>query len=349
MNRSVLAGVVVIFLIAVLSCKEDPAEDSGWKKVSFTWINPYAWDIEMLSTNNMIASCTGGNVLYLTADIDDYTYDFMEGAPMIYQGEGSYKPADLYNAYSVGNNVWLAGNGCIFGSFDAGENWITMLDDRDYIILSVYFENDLHGWAAGKSHSFDRAIIFETVNGGANWDVLYVHPSGGDNSYSIYRDIYYGNGVLWVIGDGYSDATGNVRYILKSMDSGISWDNQDAALDKLNNSQIYCIQFADAFNGWIGGYNELIYTNDGGIAWSNKPLDEAGSVSDFIFLDKDTGWIGADNGVFYTIDGGLSWEKQDLPGFESNHAIYGIDFIDKKNGVAAGANGAIYITTTGGE
>ena len=78
MNRSVLAGVVVIFLIAVLSCKEDPAEDSGWKKVSFTWINPYAWDIEMLSTNNMIASCTGGNVLYLTADIDDYTYDFME-------------------------------------------------------------------------------------------------------------------------------------------------------------------------------------------------------------------------------------------------------------------------------
>jgi photosystem II stability/assembly factor-like uncharacterized protein len=338
-----------ILTLTLISCEEEPVEETGWKEVSFYWNSPYAFDVEMLSPTNMIAACTDGRIVYLTDDPTDYKVDWMDEAPMISEGDGTYQLADFYNAYSVNNNIWVAGNASIFGSFDGGENWITMLEDHDYNILSLYFENDLHGWAVGKSFSFEQATIFETVNGGANWDIIYRYPKGVEDSWSIFRDIYEVNGSIWIIGDGYEGNDVWVKYVLKSDDGGRSWDNIDAALEQINH-QIFCIQFADGMHGWIGGYKELIITTDGGLTWSNIALEEAGSISDFIFLNNDEGWIGADNGVFHTTDGGFSWEKQYLPGFdESNYAIYGIDFIDEMNGVAAGANGGFYITTSGGE
>lgn len=61
------------------------------------------------------------------------------------------------------------------------------------------------------------------------------------------------------------------------------------------------------------------------------------------FLDAVTGWVAVGKDVFRTDDGGTSWVKTTAP-----DVIHTLHFFDSQRGVAAGADGAILLTTDGG-
>ena len=131
--------------------------------------------------------------------------------------------------------------------------------------------------------------------------------------------------------------------VYTSSDIGETWTNNTAATSTFNNPYVNKIQFIGN-EGWISGFEEIIYTNNGGESWCAYLISNCSHINDFVFVNPNLGWFVSDNGIFNTTNGGASWTKQ----LSGDHAFYGIDFIDENFGIASGANGDVYITENGG-
>ena len=88
--------------------------------------------------------------------------------------------------YFVNRNLgFFGGNNAIYKTVDAGENWLPMntpsVIDSNYSNLwrvnSIYFTDDMHGWAAC-SLLIDVGFGMKTTDGGQNWTVCT--PITGD-------------------------------------------------------------------------------------------------------------------------------------------------------------------------
>ncbi len=196
--------------------------------------------------------------------------------------------------------------------------------------------------------------ILMTEDGGRSWRVL---PSGTDRA--LYSVEFIDANTGWISGqDG---------VILHTSDGGKTWTRQVSG----TTLYLFGIDFIDHQRGWaVGDRSTYLYTADGGRSWrlakvggpERLTADEAllaqePVLYDVQFLDADTGWIVGEFGnIYHTTDGGKSWTNQqdtllgdgifdtlDLPTF------FGVQFIDRLNGVAAGLEGRIARTRDGGE
>ena len=109
--------------------------------------------------------------------------------------------------------------------------------------------------------------------------------------------------------------------------------------------------FADSLHGWIVGGSYQVdggligRTRDGGLTWefsSGMFGSKTGlSVQAVWFLDQARGFATAENGMIYaTRDGGGTWDRVHF-GRGSLDNLSDFDFVDERNGFAAGRSGVI--------
>ena len=107
-------------------------------------------------------------------------------------------------------------------------------------------------------------------------------------------------------------AVGAAGHILRSTDSGASWELAKAP----TLATLTGVSFADAQHGWAVGHDALILrTEDGGRTWIKQYQGEDLQVSflDVLFLDAQTGFVVGAYGQFMaTADGGRTWTPRRL-------------------------------------
>lgn len=119
-------------------------------------------------------------------------------------------------------------------------------------------------------------------------------------------------------------AIGDWGVILRSRDSGKSWQQQSSPVSAMLNRAY----FLDAQNGWIVGHDaNILVTRDGGSSWDVQYRDpEWGKpMYGLVMLDAERGFaVGANSRMLQTQDGGASWELIE-PDFTFNGVnLYGI-------------------------
>ena len=197
--------------------------------------------------------------------------------------------------------------------------------------------------------------VLTTADGGTSWTV---QASG--TTEAIYSVDF--------VDDDHGWACGQDGLLLGTSDGGKTWTQQTSG----TNLYLFAVDFTDAQNGWVvGDRSTYLRTEDGGKTWQigklggvdEKMTDDEALLAeepilyDVQFLDLDTGWVVGEFGhIYHTADRGKTWKQQrdsliggggvfnplDLPTF------FGVHFIDKSNGVAAGIDTKIARTKDGG-
>jgi len=117
----------------------------------------------------------------------------------------------LTKVFSVNQLVWAVGHDAtVIHSGDAGETWEIQFYDpeRQLPLLSVYFIDELHGFAIGA-----YGTILTTLDGGKNWQDELIHD---ELDYHL-NDITLAN-------DGNLYIAGEAGYGFISSDQGQSWE-----------------------------------------------------------------------------------------------------------------------------
>jgi photosystem II stability/assembly factor-like uncharacterized protein len=100
--------------------------------------------------------------------------------------------------------------------------------------------------------------------------------------------------------------------------------------------------FLDSKTGFVGGYQMIFKTTDGGQTWINK--DSVNYFRLIQFLNSDTGFaFGSNDTLLRTYDGGNTWLKISTGFFPLD-----MHFINSKTGFVGGGNGEILRTDDGG-
>lgn len=199
---------------------------------------------------------------------------------------------------------WAVGQGgAIFHTDDAGVTWKHQESSTSVDLHGIHFVSAEEGWVVG-----DESTILHTIDGGHTWVKQH-----NDKLFSLvdvqFTDAQNG----WIVGRRVVHV-GRVRnwegIILHTVDGGMKWKTvKDVPVDKLR--WLGDVHFIDAQTGWIAGTGSLLYTDDGGKSWQNRPCAETGSYRAVWFLDALTGWITNWEGVIrHTTDGGFSWHVQ---------------------------------------
>jgi photosystem II stability/assembly factor-like uncharacterized protein len=104
--------------------------------------------------------------------------------------------------------------------------------------------------------------------------------------------------------------------------------------------------FIDSLVGWAAGQGgTILFTENGGVSWTNRNTGFEGYINDVFFRDENVGWAAGHGVILHTEDGGVTWRKQ----FEWIHAdLQQIIFTDDSTGWVATDRGSLLRTSDGG-
>jgi photosystem II stability/assembly factor-like uncharacterized protein len=239
---------------------------------------------------------------------------------------------------------WASGlGGDVVHTTNGGETWL-MQDNLDYQdIFKLYFINGNNGWAAGGffdylSGSYGRAI-YNTTNGGVNWNVQY------DVTFETeLHSIYFIDGST-----GY--AAGGTA-VMKTTNGGSNWFVQQT----FSSFSLKDIVFTNNTTGFVTAYyvgvphyTSIFKTTDSGSSWNEISLGTNEDLSGLYFTDELNGWaVGNDYSsgnslalIYRTTDGGNTWVKQNIPSFDALSEVF---FVNATKGWAVGSLGTILTT-----
>jgi photosystem II stability/assembly factor-like uncharacterized protein len=269
---------------------------------------------------------------------------------------------DLYCIYFMDeNNGLICGEqGTVFRTQDGGSTWNLIEGLPNKLFHHIDFCSPDKGWITGKQ-------VLYTIDAGKTWEVQGAsgesasHPTcetgytAGFNG-NIFRTL--DAGTMWTeISSGYHGRitdicfidelngwafeNGTVNGLLCTHNGGLNWERIDTT-----NYYFTSIFFVDAQHGWAVGFDDILYTSDGGYDWElqlhcNSEL----SLEDIFFTDPDHGWVMMQSDtVFRTTNGGITWEAIGLPSFGFLEGF----FLDQNLGWIVGYNSNILKTTDGG-
>ena len=149
------------------------------------------------------------------------------------------------------------------------------------------------------------------------------------------------NDIKWVT-EELAYVTGD-NIILKTMDGGLSWVEQEAPTDQIMHS----LDFADEENGLIVGRNGTVYrTDNGGENWKILNLGTVEDLTCIKYASKTKIFIVGKNGTQFTSDNsGQTWKLHEKPsGFDLN----AVSFVNQDSGFIVTSGGEIMKTIDGG-
>ena len=189
---------------------------------------------------------------------------------------------DLY--FTDAQHGWVVGDaGVLFRTENGGENWQKIDLNMDKWLTAVYFINNEVGWIGG-----EKGLLLQSIDGGQTWYKIQSGVTG--NLYSIcFSDSQTG----WIVGNG---------VILKTSDSGDTWQQQEFDGGSLTSIDVISNQFACAVG--MGG---TIYFCEDGETWTRQTSGTTENLNKVDFVTKDIGYIVGNNGtILKTTDGGLT-------------------------------------------
>lgn len=255
--------------------------------------------------------------------------------------------------------------GRIYKTMDGGDTWDLQKSGIPGFVNSVYFIDELQGWAAGGNDS--QGLLYRTKDGGETWEQLE-NPLFGQ--FEFVRFVDASNG--WATASGAADLDSKNRIIkragirpfttrsfhgnaiLRTTDGGLTWNARAWSPGGVEGLQVIDQDRSWAFRGGLKlGY--IVSTKNAGLSWEIQNPSIRGFLTVY-FLDDLQGWAGGNGGIIHaTIDGGESWVSQSS-GVEG--AIFSFHFESSKLGWAVGGiieqggiltEGFILKTEDGGE
>jgi photosystem II stability/assembly factor-like uncharacterized protein len=234
------------------------------------------------------------------------------------------------NGYAVGDS------GTIIKSTNGGADWSLLNSPVHSELRSVLFLDSLNGLVVG-----DDACLIRTTDKGQNWSVINLGLGYG---YMLSSISIKNSQTIYVSG---TDATTDI--VIKSTDSGISWD-------LCEDDKISVKYFIDNNNGFgLSGW-QVFKTTNGGDTWGMQYQCKLGLYTiSMSFPLPETGYILAaydplvcgdfQGALLKTTNGGLNWSLALLPNYGS---LQSQCFINIDTGYVVGEFGCILKTTDGG-
>jgi photosystem II stability/assembly factor-like uncharacterized protein len=181
-------------------------------------------------------------------------------------------------------------------------------------------------WAVGRYTG-----IAMTIDGGGFWSTV-----SGSQEYTLLDVCRVDDDTLWSV--GYSGV------ILRSMDGGDTWDSRSKP--EFASLNFWGCYFEDAHSGWVVGVHKILFTDDGGVTWTEQAHVPGLILTSLDFAGQYRGWaVGTGGKILHTSDRGANWNQQLSP---TSIDLQGVDFIDSLSGWAVGLAGTALRTTSGG-
>ena len=178
--------------------------------------------------------------------------------------------------------VYAVGDSKLIKSFDNGDTWDSITSFPGLQLNALHFINSDTGLVAG----YDA--ILRTTDGGHNWDTVWSIKEFG-YSYGELVDIALPTEeVGYSIGKGRTQSGENLfeDFILKSVDSGLSWDTITTFSQTLRT-----LYFINSEEGYIGTETGSVYhTSDGGLTWVESNVVEDLPVLSIQFISEQVGY-----------------------------------------------------------
>lgn len=211
----------------------------------------------------------------------------------------------------------------IFLTFSASAQWNTQTSNNSGQFTSVWFTDDLNGFAVT-----DSDTIMATIDGGVTWTFQYAASN------PLYAVQFVDPTTGFACG-----ANGSFYY---TTNGGANWNFSSTG----QGNSLYGISFTDPLNGWaVGAGGTVLQTTNGGGSWSPQSSGTANPLNSVHFLDASNGFAAGVSGtVLRTTNGGSTWTLLSVGGA----TLYSVRFIDPVNGYVCGSGGAAFRTTDGG-
>jgi|GEM_PF-7070992 len=208
--------------------------------------------------------------------------------------------------YAYGNRIIKSGN--------SGNTW-----DGSYSLpaatAKVYFNNQTNGFAVGGNG------IYKSINAGLNWLSVWNYSVGPYGFGSIQDIKFINDSIGFACGEKHISGGGIFGIVLKTVDSGNSWnivyDNSPWG------NGINSIEIVDT-NLYCFTSSNLLKSADLGNTWTKLAVNFAGTKNLFFFKNNDTAYAVStpsvsipedcfsENKIFRTVDGWHSWITQYL-------------------------------------
>ncbi|MBE0644573.1 MAG: T9SS type A sorting domain-containing protein [Bacteroidetes bacterium] len=228
--------------------------------------------------------------------------------------------------FSPSLGILLGNGGMALKSTDGGATWQQLTTGTSVVLFDVHFFDENNWLVIGQA-----AFEMTTTDGGATWD----YQGSGTNNFN---EIAF-KGDLGII-------VGNKGTIRTTEDGGSHWRDRSGATD----FELTSISIGDDSTAIaVGANGTILRTEDKGRKWTvvfaSIPLSTF-RLSGVRHLTRERVVLAGYGGLLlWSTDAGLSWYPQES---NTQKNLEALSFIDSKNGVAAGWDGTIMRTTTGG-
>ncbi len=205
-------------------------------------------------------------------------------------GEGYEWSSVIFNSDSTG--FILGNDGLIFKSVDYGNNWFnsnTLTTDN---LDDVYFINSDIGWVVG----YDGNVLY-TENSGINWETIEIGTT--ERLVEVqFIDEFTG----WILSYNLT--------LFKTIDGGKSWSESKIDNIATSTRSLHFIDELHGWIVGGGRNSIIYYSKDGGANWTVQDNGSFRDLDTVFFMDKNNGWAGGYETIIHTNDGGKNWSQQ---------------------------------------
>jgi photosystem II stability/assembly factor-like uncharacterized protein len=226
------------------------------------------------------------------------------------------------------NEGWVMDNYALIHTTDGGLTWNLQDVPTEYLMNSVCFISETHGWIAT-----DYGTVYHTTDGGNTWEVQDTGVL-----YSLKKILFIDELHGWTIGFG----PGVVGTFFYTIDGGQNWLPTECPC------LFRDIDFYSATQGWMVCDNGHTYsTYDGGVTIEALNLSNDVTLTNVDFINDGIGWrVGENSLLQQSLNGGLNWFDEVSP--LDVFLIDGLSFASTSVGAISGSS-SVAVTLDGGD
>jgi len=205
-------------------------------------------------------------------------------------GYGSYAFITSDTGYAAGGASSTEGS--LLKTTDRGVTWKNVSIPGLSTIYDMIFLNPYTGFICGMNNQ-----IFKTSNGGKSWTQATINlTTTGTSSILLDKIRFTSSGVGYCVGYAvFFDA----NFILKSTDSGSTWNQIPSPAQTYSSSDVYTSLFITAKDElYVTGGNvtqntaTLFKSNDGGASWTNVPNNATSRLFESCYINGKSFVVG---------------------------------------------------------